>query len=306
MKILLLGYSNLAKKRLLDFFTNKKINISIASISHKKKIKNISKQYSSYDLALKNSDADLVYISLPNSLHYKWAFKALKLGYHVIVDKPLCDTSYELNKLINLSYKNKKLLCEATFFNYHSQFIKLIKLIGNLNDIKKIKCNFTIPMPAKNSILQSKPLKGGVLMDMGPYASSIARIFFNEKIFSKKVFIKKNKNELITSLKFSINYKSKIYLGNFKFGGNYKNEIYVYSKKNILKLNRVFSPPSKQNLELIVKSNKSIINYKIKKDDCFANFFNEIIIKIKKKDYYFFINQIKFDNHFRNKVIKEK
>jgi len=306
MKILLLGYSNLAKKRLLDFFTKTKINISIASISHKEKIKNISKQYNSYDFALKNSDADLVYISLPNSLHFKWAFKALKMGYHVIVDKPLCETSHELNKLIDLSYKNNKLLSEATFFNYHIQFIKMIKLIGNLDDVKKIKCNFTIPMPAKNSILQSKSLKGGALMDMGPYASSIARIFFNEKIFSKKVFIKKNKNKLITSLKFSINYKSKIYLGNFKFGGIYKNEIHVYNKNSILQLNRVFSPPSKKILELIIKSNKSTINYKIKKDDCFAKFFNEVLIKIKKKDYHFFINQMRFDNDFRNKVLKVK
>tara|TARA_B110000967_G_C18793871_1_gene514748 strand:+ start:304 stop:1224 length:921 start_codon:yes stop_codon:yes gene_type:complete len=306
MKILLLGYSNLAKKRLLDFFTKTKINISIASISHKEKIKNISKQYNSYDFALKNSDADLVYISLPNSLHFKWAFNALKMGYHVIVDKPLCETSHELNKLIDLSYKNNKLLSEATFFNYHIQFIKMIKLIGNLDDVKKIKCNFTIPMPAKNSILQSKSLKGGALMDMGPYASSIARIFFNEKIFSKKVFIKKNKNKLITSLKFSINYKSKIYLGNFKFGGIYKNEIHVYNKNSILQLNRVFSPPSKKILELIIKSNKSTINYKIKKDDCFAKFFNEVLIKIKKKDYHFFINQMRFDNDFRNKVLKVK
>ena len=217
----------------------------------------------------------------------------------------MCETSHELNKLIDLSYKNNKLLSEATFFNYHIQFIKMIKLIGNLDDVKKIKCNFTIPMPVKNSILQSKSLKGGALMDMGPYASSIARIFFNEKIFSKKVFIKKNKNKLITSLKFSINYKSKIYLGNFKFGGIYKNEIHVYNKNSILQLNRVFSPPSKKILELIIKSNKSTINYKIKKDDCFANFFDEVLTRVKKKDYHFYINQMRFDNHFRNKVLKE-
>ncbi|MDC0585775.1 Gfo/Idh/MocA family oxidoreductase, partial [Candidatus Pelagibacter sp.] len=199
MKILLLGYSNLARKRLLPFFKKNKINVSVASLSSEKKIKNISKQYSSYDFALKNSDADLVYISLPNALHFKWAFKALKLRYHVVVDKPLCDSVYELNKLINLSYKNKKLLAEATFFNYHSQFNTLIKHINNFDNIKKIKCNFTIPMPAHNSLLRSKTFKGGVLMDMGPYASSVARFFLNEKIFSKKISTRINKNNLITS-----------------------------------------------------------------------------------------------------------
>ena len=305
MKILLLGYSNLARKRLLPFFEKSKINVSIASLSYKKKIKNISKQYNSYDLALKNSDADLVYISLPNALHFKWAFKALKLHYHVLVDKPLCESVYELNKLIDLSYKNKKLLAEATFFNYHSQFYTLIGLINNFNDIKKIKCNFTIPMPEQNSLLRSEPLKGGVLMDMGPYASAIARLFLNEKIFSKKVSMQINKNNLITSIKFLIRYRSKTYSGNFKFGGIYKNELNVYEKDNILTLKRVFSPPSNQSLKLIVKSKKKIINYNIKKDDCFSNFFIEVCKRIEKKDYHFFINQMKFDNNFRNKILKD-
>jgi len=306
LKILLLGYSNLARKRLLPFFKKRKINVSIASLSYEKKIKNISKQYNSYDFALKNSDADLVYISLPNALHFKWAFKALKLRYHVVVDKPLCDSVYELNKLIDLSYKNKRLIAEATFFNYHSQFNTLIKHIDNFDDIKKIKCNFTIPMPAQNSLLRSKTFKGGVLMDMGPYASSVARFFLNEKILSKKVLTCVNKNNLITSLKFLIRYKSKTYSGCFKFGGIYKNELNIHEKDNILTLGRVFSPPSNQVLKLTVRSKKKIINYNINKDDCFGNFFTEVCKRIKKRDYYFFTNQMKFDNNFRNKILKEK
>jgi dTDP-3,4-didehydro-2,6-dideoxy-alpha-D-glucose 3-reductase len=306
LKVLLLGYSNIAKKRILNYFKKKKISISLASLSHKDKIEGVSTQYNSYDLALKNSKANIVYISLPNSLHFKWAYKALKLGYHVIVDKPLCDSTYELNKLIRLSFKKKKMLCEATFFNYHSQFNKLIDFIENLKDIKKIKSSFVIPMPSKSSILRSTHLKGGVLMDMGPYASSIARIFFKEKIISKKVIIKKNKTKLVTTLRFLIKYKEKIYEGNFRFGGKYKNELIVVNKKNKFVLNRVFSPPSNEKLNLIVKSNKSIIIKKINKDDCFANFFNEVLIKIKKNEYNFYINQIRCDNYFRNKILKEK
>ncbi len=306
MKILLLGYSKIAKKRVLNYFKKKEYIISIASLSYKKKIKNISEQFNSYDVALKKSKANIVYISLPNSLHYKWAYKALELGYHVIVDKPLCDTPNELNKLINLSYQNKKLLCEATYFNYHDQFNKLIKTIGHLNNINKVKCVFTIPMPHKDSLLRSNSFKGGVLMDMGPYASSIARIFFNERILSKQISMQRNEKKLITSIKFLIKYKNKSYYGNFKFGGKYKNNLTVYYKSNSIAVNRVFSPPSDQNLELINKFKKSISTIKIKKDDCFANFFSDVTTKIKNKDYYFFIDQMKFDNFFRNKILKVK
>ena len=105
MKILLLGYSNIAKKRFINYFIKKKLILYIASESFKDKIPNISKQFYSYEVALKQSDADIVYISLPNSLHYKWALKALSLGYHVVVDKPICDKTYELKEIIKISKK---------------------------------------------------------------------------------------------------------------------------------------------------------------------------------------------------------
>ena len=126
MKILILGYSNIAKKRFIDYFIHKKFKIYLASKSTKDKISKFSKQYNSYQEALDKSDADLVYISLPNSLHFIWAYKALSLGYHVVVDKPLCDSVRELNKLSKIALKKKKLLAEATFFNYHKQFKKAL------------------------------------------------------------------------------------------------------------------------------------------------------------------------------------
>ena len=39
-----------------------------------------------------------------------------------------------------------------------------------------------IPKPKKGSLLASKKLQGGVIMDMGPYAASIIRLFTNNKI----------------------------------------------------------------------------------------------------------------------------
>ena len=305
MKILLLGYSNLAKKRIIKYFIRKKYKFEVASISHLKKIKNASIQYSCYDTALKKSQADIIYISLPNSFHYKWAYKALSLGYHVVVDKPLCGSVFELNKLIKLSIKNNKLLTEATFFNYHEQFSKTLKLIKNSSKINKIYCNFTIPMPKKNSILQSTDLNGGALMDMGPYAASIARIFCDEKIINKNFYLEKKKKNLITSFKISINYRSKVLIGTFKFGGAYKNKLEIYTNNDLITLNRVFSPPANEYLYLTLQQKEELIIHKIKKDDCFANFFDEVIKNIKENNNEFYIHRIKFDNNFRNKVLKK-
>ena len=58
-------------------------------------------------------------------------------------------------------------------------------------------------------------------MDMGPYISSIPRIFELKTIINKNVKVKENNNNLIIFLKFQINYKEGKYNGIFQFGGKY-------------------------------------------------------------------------------------
>ena len=101
-KILLIGYSNLARKRLIKTFIKKKIKFSVASKSYKKKINGAYEQFDDYKKALKNSDASLVYLSLPNSMHFSWAKEVLKNGYHLLVDKPITTKLGELKQLMSI------------------------------------------------------------------------------------------------------------------------------------------------------------------------------------------------------------
>ena len=268
----------------------------------KKKINGAYEQFRSYREGLINSKADLVYISLPNSLHYIWAKKALQMGYHVVVDKPICRTYEELKNLINLSKRKKKLLVEATFFNYHQQIFNLIKYVKK-NRINFLNSNFIIHIP-KKGILISKKLGGGILMDMGPYISAIARIFSLKKLKSKIVIIKKDKHGLITSINFIFLFKNTIYTGCFMFGGSYKNELEVCLNDKSLKIERVFSPPENQSLYLDINKKGDIKKIKIKKDNCFANFFSELKSKVKSKKYSFYHKRIIDDFLFRYKFLK--
>ena len=185
MKVLILGYSNIVKKRVLSVLKEKKIEIYIASKSYKKKIPGIKKQFASYEQALKKCKPAIVYISLPNSKHFEWAKESLNHRFNTIVDKPITSNEKQLAELIDLSKKNKKLLVESTFFNYHVQMKKIQKIHKN-DRYKKIHAKFVIPKPDRKSILLSQKLKGGVLMDMGPYISSIPRLFKLKKLTKKK------------------------------------------------------------------------------------------------------------------------
>ena len=183
-KILILGYSSLVKRRIIGTLIRNNIPFDIASRSKKQKDFNAQNWYHGYEKALKNSDADIVYISLPNSLHYSWAMKALKKNFHTLVDKPSTINMSQLTKLIQVAKKRKKILSEAIFFNYHSQLSYLMKEIKK-NKIQKLNANFLIPKPDKKSILSSSKLMGGVIMDMGPYISAVSRLFF--KSYPKKI-----------------------------------------------------------------------------------------------------------------------
>ena len=302
MKILLLGYSNIVRKRMINFFLKKKIKFCIASKSYKGKIDGCYDQFDSYEKAILKSKANIVHISLPNSLHFYWAKKALKKNYHVIVDKPICINFKQTKELIKLSRKKKRLIVEATYFNYHNQVKQLLKICSN-KKIYNINSKFVIPFP-KKGIRTSNKLGGGALMDMGPYISAVPRLFNLKKIKSKKITISKNKNGLIYALDFEFNFDRIKYSGFFKFGGDYTNELTVNMKNKSIKIQRVFSPPDDKNLFLRIKQKNKIKKIKIKKDNCFGNFFKEVKSKIKFKKNIYYHDRILKDSYFRNKIIK--
>tara|TARA_Y100000816_G_scaffold63306_1_gene41858 strand:- start:842 stop:1783 length:942 start_codon:yes stop_codon:yes gene_type:complete len=304
-KILLLGYSSISKKRYINTFLKQKIKFSVASKSYKKRIKGVSEQYSNYDEAITNSDANIVFISLPNSLHFHWAKKALINGYHVVVDKPLSNKVKETKKLINIAKKNKKLLSEAIFYNYHRQIKKVQSILKKSGKLDEVKVQFVIPMPSKKSLLMSANFLGGAIMDMGPYASSIHRIFFKKKIISKKLNIKLNSKKLPISFKIKVNYKNQCYNGLFKFGGEYKNEIAFFTKKKVLSLERLFSPPEELDLNINIINKDKVQNIKILRDNCFENYLLEVIKNINFKKYSFYFKQILQDHLFRDKIEKK-
>ena len=280
MKVLVLGYSNIVRKRVLSVFKENNLKIFVASKTYKKKIPGIKGQFNSYGYALKKCRPSIVYISLPNSEHFVWAKKSLHHKYNTIVDKPITINDKQLEELIELSKKNKTLLVESTFFNYHIQIKKLIKKYKT-DRYKKIYAKFIIPKPDKKSILMSKKLHGGVLMDMGPYISSIPRLFNLKKLLKKRIRIIKNKDKLIMSIKFLLNFEEGDYDGIFKFGGNYENEIKIANKTKKILVQRAFSPPDDENLTLKSKFKKKYKITKFKKDNCFRNFFIEVLKIIK-------------------------
>ncbi len=102
-----------------------------------------------------------------------------------------------------------------------------------------------------------------------------------------------------------MSFKEGDYEGFFKFGGKYKNQIIVSNKKTKSYISRAFSPPDDENLILrsISKKKKKIIQFK--KDNCFKNFFTEVLKIIKEKRFDFYYERMKHDVILRNNLNKK-
>jgi len=56
--------------------------------------------YDDYDSMLRESQVDIVYIALPNNLHYEFVMKALDAGKHVLCEKPAADNARQFREMI--------------------------------------------------------------------------------------------------------------------------------------------------------------------------------------------------------------
>ncbi|MCF0232367.1 MAG: Gfo/Idh/MocA family oxidoreductase [Enterococcus sp.] len=122
------------------------------------------------------SDADIIYVALPNHLHYEFSEQALKAGKHVILEKPSVPSLLEFEQLEKLSRQNKVMLLEAVTSFYLPAFKKLKSKISNIGEIKLANFNFSQYSSRYEAFKRGEiapafdPSKfGGALMDINVY-----------------------------------------------------------------------------------------------------------------------------------------
>ena len=298
MRILVLGNSNIFKRKIYFALKKfKKIEIEIASRKAVIKKYKIKKSYLSYSNALKNTDAKIVYISLINSEHYKWAAEALNQNKHVIIDKPITTNSNKTKKLIHLAKKKGLLLSEAIVFQEDLRLKKVIKKI-NLNKSTQIYCKFHIPKLEKNNFRNFKKYGGGCLHDMSPYATYLIYLFFKNKKYTTKI------TRFLNSFIINVQSKNISLKASFSFNNDYKNEIYVHNNSKIYFINYLFSPPINKSLNLEIFDNIKQKKHTIKflKQNVFYSYFKQLFKVISKNKFNFLYEEIKKITKIKNKI----
>ena len=193
----ILGLGNIAYEFAKSFYnTNNAKLIAVASRSSDKlntfkkdfKIKD-EFLFSNYEELINNKEIDIVYIALPNNLHYRWISKSLDIKKNIFVEKPSF-INFEECKLV-FEHKNFKEIFfgEGFMYRYHPQLLKVSeiinnKVIGNLISMKSdfgknliYKKNFFGFLKKKidkNKRHFNNELGGGVIFDQGCYPLSMS------------------------------------------------------------------------------------------------------------------------------------
>ena len=301
IKLLVVGYSKFVEKRLVSSLKRiKKIDYRICS---KTKVKD-NIQYNNYLEGLK-FNPDLIYISLTNHLHFKFARLFLKKGYNVVIDKPITESFVKTRELIKIAKSKKLLLSEATLFNYHTVFQQIIKMMGGKKKIEFLQSNFNIPQV--KLLKEINLTKSDCFMDMSPYAAALIRLYLDNKNLSIKFDYKKfSNNKNIKSFYVLANDKNIRYFGNFSFGNEYLSQIVFFSQKKIIYLpNQAFALPSSKKIKITIKENNKFKFFTVKKDDCIYNYLTEVLTALKNKKYDNFYNKLIQDAQIRDNLYKK-
>lgn len=136
----------------------------------------ISSIYYDYNAMLADHCLDVVYIAVPNHLHYPFSKWALEQGKSVICEKPFCSNADELRSLAALAEEKGLYLFEAISNQYFPTYQKVRELLPRLGDIKIVEMNFSQYSSRYDAFRRGEvppvfdPAKsGGALMDLNVY-----------------------------------------------------------------------------------------------------------------------------------------
>ena len=193
--------------------------------------------FKNYEELVDCDEIDIVYIALPNSLHYEWIDKCIEKNKKILVEKPSTLNFLEIEKIDQKFDMKSIFFAEAFMYRFHPQILKVAEIIKKkeIGNITSMKSYFGKDILSKKNIfgfkrkkkldannrLFSKKLGGGAILDLGCYpvsfsifiASLITEGSFKEfKILNKKKEIGTTDVDLdsYAEIKFENNFKSQI------------------------------------------------------------------------------------------------
>ena len=151
---------------------------NLASAQAAAKQLGIEKAYGSYEAMLADPDIDAVYNPLPNHLHVDLTLQAAKAGKHILCEKPMALDVADAMRLLALP--KDILVTEAFMVRHHPQWQRALEIVksGELGTLRAINVVFSYYNDDPNNVRNQADIGGGAILDIGCYAVTAGRYFF--------------------------------------------------------------------------------------------------------------------------------
>jgi predicted dehydrogenase len=138
----------------------------------------LARAYGSYEALLEDDEVEVIYNSLPNSLHVEWSIRALEAGKHVLCEKPMDKRPDEVKRAFDTADKAGRLLMEAFMYRHHPQTHKAAELVaaGAIGELRQLRSRFSFTLADDTDVRMLPELDGGAVMDLGCYCVSMQRV----------------------------------------------------------------------------------------------------------------------------------
>ena len=298
----IVGLGNIALKFAEGFKNLDNAKLIAISSKNNKKLQKFKEEFhinenfcfNDYESLLRCKDIDIVYIALPNSMHYEWILKCIKEGKKVLCEKPATINLFQINKIKEEISRKNILFAEAFMYRYHPQIIKVIELINEnlIGKLISIESYFGVNILTKKNFfgfkkrkkinkesrIYNKELGGGAILDLGCYPSSLSllisslvpNIDYNQvEVLNVKKEIGSTGVDLDSYAELNFNNKFNAKIG-ASFVKNLEKKTKIIGETGELEIentwhgeSNLINIKSKNNRQIKIESRKNIFSYEI-------------------------------------------
>jgi len=225
--------------------------------------------------------------------------KALLSGRHVIVDKPAFLRFDDARRLVDLAAGKDLCLAEATVYASHPQIYMIRNLFQQAGTRPtRLTVSFSFPPLPEENFRYQKHLGGGALFDLGPYAVSPGRLFFDDE--PHEVFCRVCTRHPATGVDTAFSVLAlypggRSMTGHFDFNTEYRNCMNILGPGMSIDIDRVFTTPPGVKNTLAVRSHNTATAATAPAADAFELFMQEVLSAINTHTHQRFADLLLYD-----------